>query len=819
MPVVRDLRDFDCNSGGRLERWVFNHRPMVLLLCALLSLFLGMHALRLDGNGSFERMIPRSHPYIQNFLAHVNDLRNLGNTVAIAVENTDGDIYDAEYLEVLRKLTDEIMLTKGVYRGYVKSLWLPAVRWTDVVEQGYVGGPVMPDDFDASPAKMEQLRSNVARARLIGTLVSADLKSSLVIVPLLENDPETLEPLDYGALSEVLEHRIRSLQTPHTRIHIIGFAKLIGDLIEGLGKVLSFFAISAAIATFVIWLYTRCIRSTALLISVAMLGVVWMLGLIQLLGYSLDPYSILVPFLIFAIGASHGAQKMNGIMQDIGRGTHRYIAARYTFRRLFLAGLTALITNVVGFAVLMVVDIPVIRELALATSIGVSVLIVTKLILIPVALSYIGVSPKAAQRMVERDRRESLGQGSAGLRFVQKFTQRNWAIAAIAVTAVVFVASLVISRDLQIGDLDEGAPELWPKSRYNLDADFVSRNFGLSVDQFAVIVVTEPDGAQKHEVMLEMQRLSWLLQNTEGVRGVMSVADILPYVNSAQFETNPKWTTVHRSPITRAGVNAIWSLSQDFINADMSVMPVIAFLSDHKAQTLSRLLKVVEDFAREHDSDTLKFLPVAGSAGIAAVTNIVVEKAHYQMLALLYTAVALLCFITFRSWRATLVALIPLMITSVICEALMVKLGMGIKVATLPVHALGVGVGVDYALYLLSIQLGLQRAGASLSEAYAGATRFTGKIVALIGFTMAVGVVTWAFSPIKFQADMGILLTFMLIWNMLGALVLIPALSHFLLPSAISRTSGVLPKEASGHVAPSPSSTLSRSEPQILAVK
>ena len=790
MPVIRELRDFDCNSGGRLERWVFNHRPMVLLFCALLSLFLGMHALRLDGNGSFERMIPRSHPYIQNFLAHINDLRNLGNTVAIAVENTNGDIYDAEYLEVLRKLTDEIMLTKGVYRGYVKSLWLPAVRWTDVVEQGYAGGPVMPDDFNASPEKMEELRNNVARARLIGTLVSPDLKSSLVIVPLLENDPETLEPLDYGAFSQVLEQRIRSLQTPHTRIHIIGFAKLIGDLIEGLSKVLSFFAISAAIATLIIWLYTRCIRSTALLISVAMLGVIWMLGLIQLLGYSLDPYSILVPFLIFAIGASHGAQKMNGIMQDIGRGTHKYVAARYTFRRLFLAGLTALITNVVGFAVLMVVDIPVIRELALATSIGVSVLIVTKLILIPVALSYIGVSPKAAQRMLERDQREALGQGSAGLRFVQKFTQRNWAIAAIAGTAVVFVASLVISRDLQIGDLDEGAPELWPKSRYNLDADFVSKNFGLSVDQFAVIVVTEPDGAQKHEVMLEMQRLSWVLQNTEGVRGVMSVADILPYVNSAQFETNPKWTTVHRSPITRAGVNVIWSLSQDFINADMSVMPVIAFLSDHKAQTLSRLLKVVEDFAREHDSETLKFLPVAGSAGIAAVTNIVVEQAHYQMLALLYAAVALLCFITFRSWRATVVALIPLLITSVICEALMVKLNMGIKVATLPVHALGVGVGVDYALYLLSIQLGLQRAGASLSEAYAGATRFTGKIVALIGFTMAVGVVTWAFSPIKFQADMGILLTFMLIWNMLGALVLIPALSHFLLPTVSSRASG-----------------------------
>ncbi len=786
MPVIRNRSDFDPRSGNLLERWVFNYRPIVLLLCAAMSVFLGMHALRLDGNGSFERMVPNSHPYIQNFLRHINDLKNLGNTVAIAVENEQGTIFDAEYLEVLRKVTDEIMLTKGVYRGYVKSLWLPAVRWTDVVEEGYAGGPVMPDDFDASPEKMEQLRNNVARARLIGTLVSPDLKSSLVIVPLLEIDPDTLEPLDYGEFSRILEERIRSQQTGKVKIHIIGFAKLIGDLIEGLMKVVSFFAISALIATLIIYAYTRCVRSTALLIFAASLGVLWMLGLIQLMGYGLDPYSMLVPFLIFAIGASHGAQKMNGIMQDIGRGTDKYVAARYTFRRLFLAGLTALITNIVGFAVLMVVDIPAIRELALATSVGVTVLIFTKLILIPVVLSYVGVSPKAAKRMLEREQRPTQG-GIFG--FIERFTERRWAIAAISVAAVVFGASLYISRDLQVGDLDEGAPELWPDSRYNRDAAFVSKNFGLSVDQFAVIVATEPDGGQRHDVMLEMQRLSWTLQNTEGVRGVMSVADILPFVISAQFEGNPKWTTIHRSLNTRAGVNVVWSLGQDFINGDMSVMPVVAFLSDHKAETLERLLKVVEDFAREHDTETLKFLPVAGSAGIAAVTNIVVQEAHYQMLAMLYAAVALLCFITFRSWRATIVALVPLMITSVICEALMVKLGMGLKVATLPVHALGVGVGVDYALYLLSIQLGEQRKGVPLRQAYGAALGFTGRVVALIGFTMAVGVVTWAWSPIKFQADMGILLTFMLLWNMIGALILIPALSHFLLPSATSRAS------------------------------
>jgi uncharacterized protein len=146
-----------------------------------------------------------------------------------------------------------------------------------------------------------------------------------------------------------------------------------------------------------------------------------------------------------------------------------------------------------------------------------------------------------------------------------------------------------------------------------------------------------------------------------------------------------------------------------------------------------------------------------------------------------YGAVVLLCFITFRSWRAVVVAVLPLVLTSFLAEALMVALGMGVKVATLPVIALGVGIGVDYALYILSVTLAQLREGKSLSESYYRALLFTGKVVMLTGVTLAAGVITWIASPIKFQADMGLLLAFMFLWNMLGALVLLPALAHFLL--------------------------------------
>lgn len=260
------------------------------------------------------------------------------------------------------------------------------------------------------------------------------------------------------------------------------------------------------------------------------------------------------------------------------------------------------------------------------------------------------------------------------------------------------------------------------------------------------------------------------------------------------YEGSTKWLTLSRNQNTlnyaaqQASVN-----SPDLFNVECSLMPVVAFLEDHKAATLENVAQAAETFASTHGDDKRQFLLAAGNAGIEAATNQVVKEANHTMLLYVYAAVMVFCFLTFRSWRAVLVAVLPLMLTSILCEALMVYLGIGVKVATLPVIALGVGIGVDYALYLLSEQLTRQRAGMPLTQAYREAMASTGKVVALVGVTLVSGVITWAFSAIKFQADMGILLTFMFLWNMVGALVLIPALSRFLLSDRVMSVGKVQP--------------------------
>lgn len=779
--VIGDIKDFDRQSGTLAERVLFNNRLVIVCLCLFATLVLGYQALGLSLNAAFEKMIPTSHPYIANFLENRKQLAGMGNTLRIAVEAKDGSIFDDEYLDTVRKLSDEVFLLPGVDRPYMKSLWAPAVRWTGVTEDGLDGGPVIPDDYDGSPASLEQVRINVERSGEIGQLVAANYQSSIILVPLQERIAETGERIDYHALSQRIEELRSKYQSEQIAIHVTGFAKVVGDLIDGLRQVLVFFAAAIVICTAVLYWYTRCLRSTLLVVACSLVAVVWLLGLLPTLGYELDPYSVLVPFLVFAIGMSHGAQKMNGIMQDVGRGTHKLVAARYTFRRLFLAGLTALLADAVGFAVLMVIDIQVIQDLAITASIGVAVLIFTNLVLLPILLSYTGVSPVAAQRSPKAELTEANDpqhRKHPFWAFLDLFTRMPWAGAAVALGVVFGAVGLAFSFQLKIGDTDPGAPELRADSRYNQDNAFMVANYAASSDVYIVMVKTPQYACAHYNTLSAVDALERELQQLPGVETTSSLAGLAKVANAGMNEGSMKWFEMPRS---QDMLNAIITRApREMFNQNCDLLTVYAYLKDHKADTLTSVVNTVESFAARYGSDEIRFLNAAGNAGIEAATNIVVKKANVQMLFLVYAAVIVLAFITFRSWRAVVCAVVPLMITSVLCEALMVWLNIGVKVATLPVIALGVGIGVDYALYVMTVTLAQLRAGRSLSEAYYKALTFTGKVVVLTGITLGIAVATWVWSPIKFQADMGILLAFMFVWNMLGALILLPALAHFL---------------------------------------
>ncbi len=597
-----------------LERLIFNNRPIVIALCMLVTLFLAFQATQVRPSTSFEKMIPLKHPFIQNMLAHINDLSNLGNTVRISVEAVNGDIFTKEYMDTLRQIHDEVFYIPGVDRSGLKSLWSPSVRWTEVTEEGFAGGEVIPQTYDGSAKALEKLRDNVLKSGQIGRLVANNFKSSIVDVPLLEvypdpKDQSKLLKLDYRQFSHELEEKIRDkyqVQNPNVKIHITGFAKKVGDLIDGLVMVVGFFGICFVITLVLLLWFTKCMRSTIAVLSTTLVAVIWQLGLLHTIGFGLDPYSMLVPFLIFAIGISHGVQKINGIALQSSDAETPLLAARRTFRQLFLPGMIAILADAVGFITLLVIDIGVIRELAIGASIGVAVIVFTNLILLPVAISYIGISKRA----VDRSKRDAV-RDHPFWRLLSNFANSKVAPVSILIALAMFAGGMWQGHHLKIGDLDQGAPELRPDSRYNLDNDFIIRNYSTSSDVLVVMVESAAEGCSSYQTLNAIDALSWKLENTEGVQSAISLVTVSKQVIKGMNEGNLKWETLSRN---KDVLNNSISRADGLYNSSCSLAPLLVFLNDHKAETLDRAVKAVQDFAKDHEKDDLKFKLAAGNA-------------------------------------------------------------------------------------------------------------------------------------------------------------------------------------------------------------
>lgn len=791
-----------------LERFLFGNRVAVLVILAILTVFFafGLTKIRLDS--SIEKYIPLNHPFIQNYLVHQDDLNSGVANVKIAVEPLNGDIFTQEYMETLSQINDDVFFVNGVDRSGLMSLWTPNVRWTEVTEEGFQGGPVVPSTYDGSLESLEQVRQNVLKSGTVGRLVANDFRSSIIDVPLVEIDPETRRQLNYQTFSAELEALIRDKYAPvdaqgnpigDYRIYITGTPKKLGDLLDGAGKIAIFFLMAMIATAILLYLYSRCPRGTIIPIVASLIAVVWQLGALAWLGYTVDLYSVLVPFLVFAIGISHGVQIINGIAIESGKGANKMQASRHAFRALYVPGMLALLSDGLGFLTLLFIDIGVIQELAIAASVGVAMIIVTNLILLPLVMSYVGISRSGVAHAEKTAKSEPILW--KGLSY---FANRKVAPYPIAIAILMAIGGYYVSQDLQIGDLDKGAPELRADSRYNLDNDFMVSNYSTSSDVLVVMVETSREQCNSYKVMDAMDRFMWHMENVPGVQSTTSLVTVSKLVTKSMNEGNLNWSALSRNQTILN--SSIQRAPNTLLNPTCSMAPVIIYLNDHKAQTLTTAVQAVEAFKANYDdhvdekyfsysliemeqaiaSGELSSVPVrfqlaSGNAGIEAATNDVIADAQTTMLIFVYFVVFTLCFLTFRSLTAVACIIIPLALTSILSQALMTYLGIGVKVATLPVIALGVGIGVDYGIYIYNRMETLIISGKDMQQAFLETLKSTGKAVSFTGVTLALGVGTWILSPIKFQADMGILLTFMFLWNMLGALILLPALASFLL--------------------------------------
>jgi hypothetical protein len=668
------------------------------------------------------------------------------------------------------------MLLPNVDRGSVQSLWTPNTFVNEITEEGFRADAIIPESVTANQLTagiVDRIRQSTIRGGDVGTLVSRDQRSAIITAELNERDAVG-RPLDYILFNKTLEGKIRKpFEDDKYEIQIIGFAKQIGDIAEGASGVMVFCLVALVLTTLAVYWYCHSIRFTLLPILCSLCSLIWQFGTLRLLGFGLDPLAVLVPFLVFSIGVSHGIQQINYIVRELSLGRTSIEAARRSFSGLLIPGTLALLTALVAFVTLLLIPIPMVRELALTAALGVTYKIVTNLVMLPIAASYLNFPKEYANLALRKRERRS-----QWLRKLARVAEPQNAFITVGIVIVVFGLAIWEGRDRVVGTLQPGAPELRADSRYNQDAVSIASSYDMGLDWLTVVFEEpRPDGCRNPEVGLFEDNFAATVERVPGVISVSSYAGMLKEYSEGYNEGNPKMYVVPIDTINYAALSAeVFRGNRGYMTSDCGMTATHAFLADHKATTISRLIEVVKQYRGKHRLPNVNIRLAAGNAGVLAATNDEVSKSELPMMLNVYAAILLLVFLAYRDFRAMIACCLPLTVATFIGYWFMKDLEIGLTVATLPVMVLAVGIGVDYAFYIYNrIQFHVSH-GIEVRVAVERAILEVGMATIFTAITLAIGVATWAFSALKFQADMGKLLAFMFLVNLCMAMTALPAL-------------------------------------------
>ena len=762
---------------SQLEDAFFGHRRLTLGVLLAFTAVMAVFALQLRMEAGFEKQMPLGHPYIETVRRYEQELFG-ANRLTVVIEARQGTIWTAEGLVRLLALTEAVQALPNVDRAGVQSLWTPNSFVNEITEEGFRAEPVIPATVTGAsltPGVIAAIQRSTSQGGYVGQLVSRDQRAAMVTAELHERGRDG-ERIDYVAYNGTLESTLRAkFEDAGYQIRIIGFAKQIGDIAEGAAGVLGFCAVALLLTAAAVWWYAHSLRLTLLPIACSLTSLVWQFGALKLLGFGLDPLGVLVPFLVFAIGVSHGVQQINTIVAGIAAGQSTYDAARESFHGLFVPGALALLIALVSFITLLLIPIPMIRELAVTAALGVGFKIATNLVMLPVAASFFNFPPVYAQRAEARRQRRA-----EWLAPLARVAAPRTALVVGTLTLATLAGSAWYSRDRVVGSVEPGAPELRPQARYNLDAVAIVEGFDIGLDWLSLVFEAPPGSCDHPALGDHVDRATVALRDVPGVVSAVSFSSMLRTYNEGYNEGHPKMGVVPLDGANHAALATEIGRIRGFASKDCSMAALHLFLADHKASTIRRVIDAANAFAQEAPLPGVTLRPAAGNAGVQAAIDETVQASELPMLLYVYAAIAMFVALAFRDWRAVVACCLPLTVGTFVGYAFMKATGIGLTVATLPVMVLAAGIGVDYALYLYSrLQQHLAR-GLALQPALDAALREVGMATVFTALTLAVGVATWAFSPLKFQADMGKLLAFMFLANLVTAMTSLPALAALL---------------------------------------
>ncbi|MBU9597655.1 efflux RND transporter permease subunit [Burkholderia multivorans] len=771
------FRGFVTAALNRTEQFIFANRVVILIALGIFTVAMAFFATKLRMDAGFEKQMPTSHEYIRTFDTYKNDVIG-ANRLTVVVKARHGTIWNRAALARLYSVTQAVVNLPGVIRPSVQSLWTPNTFVNVITEDGFRADPLISSTVtpDTLPAEdIDGIQRAASQGGFIGTLVARDQSSAMITADLNEVDGSG-KKLDYIALNHLIEKQVRQpFEDTNYEIQIIGFAKQIGDIADGAGSVLSFCGIALLLTAAAVYWYSRSVRLTILPVVCSLTSLIWQFGTLRLLGYGLDPLAVLVPFLVFAIGVSHGVQQINHIVRELSHGKTTEQAARSSFTGLLIPGTLALVTAFVSFITLALIPIPMVKELAITASIGVGYKIVTNLVMLPLAASTFHFTQEYARKAMAL--REARGIWLKRLARVAEPRNAAW---ALAVVAVVFGVSIWQSRDRVIGTLQPGAPELRANARFNRDAVAITSSYDTGLDWLTVFFKAPPDSCGNPALGMYQDKFVRQIQHVDGVISVDSYANMLRTYNEGYNEGNPKMFVIPVDPENYGALSAEIARVSGYMRKDCSMVAANLFLSDHKATTITHVIDEINRFKEANSLAGVQIELAGGNAGVLAAVDDEIAKSELPMMLYVYAAIIILVFLVYRDFRAVIACCLPLTVGTFIGYWFMKELKIGLTVATLPVMVLAVGIGVDYAFYIYNRLNRHLADGQTITKATEYAMLEVGVATVFTAITMAIGVATWSFSALKFQADMGKLLAFMFMINLVMAMTALPALAVWL---------------------------------------
>lgn len=773
---------------GRLFRFVefcIRRRVLVVALIALITALMAVLAVRIEIKTVFDDLLPANHPYIQ---VHERFKQNFGgsNLVSIMLEVEEGDIFKPAVLGKVQKVTQDLQYVEGVNQFQIISLAAKKAKEVRASTEGIDIQPLMWPSVPQSAQDVAKLKEAVLHNPLIyGAYVSRDLKAALVTVDFYDKE------VRYDRIFEQIGQIARTVEGDGVTVRVVGEPILYGWVNHYLPETGRIFLITIAALIALLFVTARTWRGTLLPLLAGVVSAVWALGAARLAGLHLDPLVIVVAFLITARAISHSVQLVIHYDDELAEGAPNSVAAaKAAMIALFKPGMLGVIADAGCMIVVILTPIPLLQKVAVIGTVWVSTIAVSACVLTPVLLSWIRkpnshAHPVNVQPAMRWLLRRCIGVATTRARYV-----------VLALTTVIFVTSGLYAFKLKVGDANPGSPILWGDSRYNLDAAEINQRFGGADRMFVVVSGATTDALKEPKALATMAAFQAFMENQPEVGGTVSMADLVPVMKRILREGNPRYEEFGANSGENGEILYLFTSGTDPGDIDRFVEPqykdasVTIFFRDHQGETIRTAVSRVEEFAQKHPDSPVRFQLAGGLIGVLAAANEIILAKQIESIALALLVLVICCAVAYRSLSAGMFFMVPVLLSNTLTFAFMAWMGIGMNVNTLPIAALGIGLGVDYAFYVVDEIREELHKGHTLFASIESSLLSAGRGVLITAATLITSVVIWYFSSIRFQAEMGMLMALWLFISAVSSLLLMPALVVVLKPAFVFNREG-----------------------------